>query len=328
MQATAVPNQQETQSGIFPLVLQPVQKEELASSIAWIEENRTGLLKQVEKHGAVLIRGMQVETPEDFDVVVSSLQLENFPYRKSLSNAVRRVWTDRVFSANEAPSHVRIFFHHEMAQTPFFPQTIMFCCLVAPTSGGATPLCRSDLLFDAMVEAEPGFVSELELQGLRYSNVMPSEDDAKSGMGRSWRSTLGVDTQEGAESRLKELGYEWTWQDDSSLRTTTPILPAVRTLDDGRRVFFNQLIAAFCGWRDSRNDPSDAIRMGDGTRLDENAVKVAFELAEQYAFDLQWQRGDVAIVDNRVVMHARRPFKGKRQVLASLAQVASNPFPS
>ena len=33
------------------------------------------------------------------------------------------------------------------------------------------------------------------------------------------------------------------------------------------------------------------------------------------------RQGDVALVDNVVAMHGRRPFEGKRRVLASLADV-------
>ena len=53
----------------------------------------------------------------------------------------------------------------------------------------------------------------------------------------------------------------WDWQKDgTSLRATTPALPAVREpFADGRKTFFNQLIAAFRGWADSRNDPNRAI---------------------------------------------------------------------
>jgi hypothetical protein len=155
---------------------------------------------------------------------------------------------------------------------------------------------------------------------------MPSDNDAKSGMGRSWRSTLGVDSVEAAENRLRELGYSWQWLDDGCLRATTPPLPAVVKLDDGRRVFFNQLIAAFRGWKDERNDPSNAIRHGDGTPLDAEAVGVAIDLAEQLAFDLAWQVGDVVLVDNMIAMHARRPFVGTRKVVASLAQMETNVF--
>jgi alpha-ketoglutarate-dependent taurine dioxygenase len=36
------------------------------------------------------------------------------------------------------------------------------------------------------------------------------------------------------------------------------------------------------------------------------------------SFDIPWQRGDVALVDNYVTMHGRRTFTGTRKVLASL----------
>ena len=69
-------------------------------------------------------------------------------------------------------------------------------------------------------------------------------------------------------------------------------------MSPGRKTFFNQLIAAFQGWKDDRNDPSKAIRFGDGSPLDREAVNVATELAYELAFDLPWQSGDAVLVDN------------------------------
>lgn len=324
MQATNVDGQQSTPTGTFPYAFSSSSPLSTQETAEWVATESANLLELMAKHGAVLLRATGAQRPEDFDQIVAALGLPNFPYRKSMSNAVRREWTERVFSANEAPPDVQIFFHHEMAQTPFYPRTILFSCLEAPETGGATPLCRSDVLFDALDKQCPEFVDDLTRFGLRYSNVMPARDDASSGMGRSWRSTLGVEHAQEAEQRLGELRYQWEWLEEEALRVTTPILPAIKTLPDGRKTFFNQLIAAYCGWKDQRNDPSRAIRLGNDKALDADAVKVAFELAEQYAFDLQWQVGDVAIVDNRLVMHARRPFNGQRRVLASLAQVEEN----
>jgi hypothetical protein len=114
------------------------------------------------------------------------------------------------------------------------------------------------------------------------------------------------------------LGYQWQWQEDDSLSVTTPVLPAVRELADGSRSFFNQLIAAFFGWQDARNQSQKAIRFGDGSTINSDAMALAIELAEELTVDLVWQRGDVAIVDNFRVMHGRRSFQGERRVLASL----------
>ena len=44
----------------------------------------------------------------------------------------------------------------------------------------------------------------------------------------------------------------------------------------------------------------------------------AIEMAEELTYDHAWQAGDVVLVDNFVTMHGRRPYAGKRRVLASL----------
>ena len=205
-----------------------------------------------------------------------------------------------------------------MAQTPIYPSRLFFFCEHAAETGGATPLCRSDILMERLRVECPEFVARCEKFGLKYSNVMPAADDPTSGMGRSWQQTLNAKDKASAENRMRELDYSWKWLPDDSLRVTTPQLPAIRDLGDGRVSFFNQLIAAYNGWKDSRNDPLKSMTHGDGTPLDADAVATASRLAEELTFDLNWQTGDVALVDNFVVMHGRRTFSGTRKVLASL----------
>jgi alpha-ketoglutarate-dependent taurine dioxygenase len=314
----AVPCQQDHDGASFPLVLQCTSSPTLDAVTARLTEQRQKLDEQAASHGAILFRGFPLATAEDFDRFVAAFGWKNFPYDESLSNAVRVNRTPRVFTANEAPPSVTIFLHHEMAQTPIYPSKLFFFCEQPAEHGGATPLCRSDVLWQRLVERCPEFARNCRERGLRYTNVMPSENDPNSGMGRSWQSTLRAQTRQQAEARLKGLGYSWEWLDDGCLRATTPVLPATRELSDGRRSFFNQLIAAFRGWKDSRNDPSKSITFGDGALLDGRAAMIAAELADELSFDLAWQRGDVALVDNYVTMHGRRTFVGTRTVLASL----------
>ena len=290
----------------------------IEQSVAWVVDQMDSLTQRLATSGTLLFRGFPLASADDFDRFVIAFQYPNFTYAESLSNAVRINKTERVFTANEAPSSVRIHFHHEMAQTPIYPSRLFFFCQNPADSGGATPLCRSDVLLDKLREVEPQFVADCEQKGLKYSNVMPGVDDASSGMGRSWQSTFGTDSRTDAEARLAQLGYSWQWLDSDCLRVTTPVLPAVRELGNGRRSFFNQLIAASQGWKDKRNDPSRAITHGDGSPLNVAAVQAACDISEELSFDVPWQSGDVALVDNYSVMHGRRPFTGTRKILASL----------
>lgn len=305
--------------GAFPLLLDSnLSSPNRLELDKWLGASRLNLLEKLSKHGAILFRGFGVQSDKDFDEFIQGFQLNNFTYAESLSNAVRHNRTERVFTANEAPADVSIFLHHEMAQTPIYPSKLFFYCENAAASGGATPLCRSDILLQELQKEVPDFVRDCEEKGVKYSNVMPAEDDPESGQGRSWRSTLSTENKTTAESKLATLGYEWQWQDDGSLRVTSPKLSAVRELADGRKVFFNQLIAAFRGWKDSRNVTEKSIRFGDGTDINVDAMAIAIELGDNLSFDIPWQTGDVALVDNYLVMHGRRPFQGERRVLASL----------
>lgn len=319
VEPSSVPCQQLHGESVFPQVLVCRSAEAvLEETVAWISAHRNELAAELTRSGAILFRDFPLATDRDFDAFIRAFEFPNFRYEDSLSNAVRVNRTDRVFTANEAPPEVTIFFHHEMAQTPIYPGKLLFFCEQAATEGGATPLCRSDVLFDRLQRECPEFARDCEEKGLLYHTVMPGENDPHSGMGRSWQSTFRAKTREEAKQRMRELNYTWEWIEDNCLHATTPVLPAVFKLPDGRKTFFNQLIAAYQGWKDKRNDPSKAITFGDGTPLDRAAVMQAVAIAEELAFDVPWQDGDVALVDNYLVMHGRRTFSGTRKVLASL----------
>ena len=320
VESLSLPGQRtDDDSSVFPLVLLNHSEScSIGDTREWIQSHRDSLVNDASLHGAVLFRGFPVHSDADLDQFIRAFDLPNFRYEDSLSNAVRTNRTDRVFTANEAPSDVNICLHHEMAQTPIYPSMLFFFCEQAAESGGATPLCRSDVLFARMRRELPEFASDCESLGLKYSHTMPGDDDPRSGMGRSWRSTWTADTPYDAEQTMTGLGYTWEWLPNECLKVTTPVLQAVRVLADGRRTFFNQLIAAFHGWKDSRNDPAGSITFGDGRALDPATISTVIEMAEEITFDLPWQTTDVALVDNYVAMHGRRPFEGTRKVLASL----------
>jgi alpha-ketoglutarate-dependent taurine dioxygenase len=320
MRTLQLSEQIDTPSGIFPLIYDGGEFTSLSASIAWAQNNHSELIDLAFHHGAVLFRNFGTETDHDFDRFIQAFNLENFHYEQSLSNAVRFNRTERVFTANEAPADVKIFLHHEMAQTPFYPSRLFFFCEQPAETGGATPICRSDVLVVRLQEQHPQFIADLITKGLKYRNILPDQDDPQSGMGRSWRSTFHADTPEQCEANMAEIGYTGEWRDDGSLVSTTPVLDGIRSLADGRQTFFNQLIAAYRGWGSDKNS-GPPITYGDGTPLDDVAVTAACEIADELTFNVPWQQGDVVLVDNYVTMHARQTFTGTRKILASLVAV-------
>ena len=42
-------------------------------------------------------------------------------------------------------------------------------------------------------------------------------------------------------------------------------------------------------------------------------------MSDEISFDLSWKKNDMVIINNMMVMHGRKPFVGRRSILASLA---------
>ena len=287
--------------------------------------SKTVVSDLINVHGFVLFRGYDIKSDSDFHRFIESFGLDNFKYADSFSNAVRHNRTERVFTANEAPPNVEIFLHHEMAQTLTFPGALFFFCEKAAESGGATPVCRSDLTLKTLEAENPAFVAKLRKVGVKYRNSMPSEANLESGQGRSWKDTLTVGTAQEAEDKLSTLGYRFNWLDDGGLSVQTPALAAVDHFGRGKDVFFNQLVAAAAGWAVAADDKEPRLCFGDDSPMRQEDLADAISAAYRHTVDLSWQTGDVALLDNLKVMHGRRPFEGRRTVLASLCNPISRP---
>lgn len=287
--------------------------------------SKTVVSDLINAHGFVLFRGYDIKSDSDFHRFIESFGLDNFKYADSFSNAVRHNRTERVFTANEAPPNVEIFLHHEMAQTLTFPGALFFFCEQAAESGGATPVCRSDLTLKTLEAENPNFVAKLRKVGVKYRNSMPSEANLESGQGRSWKDTLTVGSEHEAEDKLSTLGYRFNWLDDGGLSVQTPALAAVDHFGRGKDVFFNQLVAAAAGWTVAADDKEPRLCFGDDSPMRQEDLADAINAAYRHTVDLNWQTGDVALLDNLKVMHGRRPFEGRRSVLASLCNPISRP---
>lgn len=312
----------------FPLVLTPGNPEPdkpktalntTEAVAAWITQNQKQFIDLAKTHGAILLRDFcpPISTAADFDAICKSFGLAEFPYIGGA--APRTVVIGSVFTANESPADQLIPFHHEMAQSKNHPGILFFYCMKVPSEGGETPIVLSNQVYERTRGEFPQFVSELEQKGVKYIRVLPEADDPSSAIGRGWRSTFAVETREEAEKVGREMGMELEWLEGNLLKTTTAVIPATKKdPQTGKTSWFNSIVAAFTGWKDSRNDPRKAVVFGDGSPLDAEVLRRCQEIMAELAVAFEWKRGDVLLVDNWATLHSRNSFKGERIIYASL----------
>ena len=314
-----LPEQQQVNSQVFPVIYEWSGSEDTEDSIAWFEARTAWIREQLLRYGAMLVRGLPVHSPDDFEQLIDRSGFPRMPYIGGA--AVRSAVTaGRVLTSNESPSSEPIPFHHEMAQVPNPPAYIFFYCDLPPESGGETAVLHSNRVYQLFQAADADFAKKVEELGVRYIRIMPPEDDASSAIGRSWKSTFQAQSPEQAEAKMIELGTTWEWLENGNLRTETATVPAIRT--DSRsqlKTFFNSMVAAYTGWVDARNDPTKSVVCGDGSPVNGEALLKTAAAMEAESVNIQWQKGDVLFIDNNLVLHSRRPFEGARRICATLS---------
>ena len=221
--------------------------------------------------------------------------------------------------SNESPPDQPIYFHHEMIYMPKYPKNIFFYCETPPKQGGETPICLSSVAYEAIKLRMPGFVEQLQEKGVRYTRVMPFEDDNSSGVGRSWQHSFKTSSQKEVEDTCKALYERVEWLDDRSLRTTSFRMPGVQVDErTGKTNWFNQIVAAYYAWFDSRNHKSKVVTFGDGAPFEAETVAQCCEALNDNKVEFKWERNDVLLIDNLQVLHARNAYVPPRRILAAL----------
>ncbi|MED6137555.1 hypothetical protein PIB30_066034 [Stylosanthes scabra] len=311
-----LPQQKNLHDGArFPAVVSPSSSPPSSSPHQLIQTHKHLLDSLLAESGALLLRGFPVNTASDFNDVVEAFGYDYFPVA-SIS-APRTKIVGRVFTANESPPEQSIAFHHEMALVPEFPSKLLFFCEVEPQpgSGGETPIVPSHVVYEKMKKSQPQFVERLEKHGLLYTRFLAEDDDVSSPIGRGWKSNFNTMDKTLAQERADKMGMKLEWLENGGVKMVIGPVEGVRYDERRERrkeVWFHTMV----GW----DDPSKPVRFGDGKELPEDAVSDCLRIMEEECIAIPWKKGDVLIIDNFAVLHARRPCFSPRRVLASLVK--------
>lgn len=307
----------------LPLVLEPIlDNANSTDRLEFIRNYKSELLSLVEQHGAILLRGWGKSNYTDFSEITNVLEKNN-NFNMSCSAGPRIEVAHRVFTANEAPPRDKIPFHHEMAQCGNPPAFVIFFCDTPSSRGGNTPLISSFQVCKFLRKFYPKVTEKLIAKGVKYIRVLPKYTDSNNALGKSWKDTYVVSNKKDAEKKMTKEEISWSWHGDDFLRTVSNKMPTIIQHYSGQEVFFAAAETTFkSGNRKiDLNIPSKAICFGDNTELDDDTNSALLELGkfmENTCTTWQWKSGDVLIINNATVMHARNDFIPPRKILASL----------
>ncbi len=341
----------------LPLVIEPA----LAgvNLAMWAANNRAYIGKELARQGAILFRNFAVDSPVRFQAVAQAISADGSLFddygdlprellvsvpssgsRKDISShrlPAGEVYTPnpnessgnalgaKVYSSTPYPADKAILFHNEGSHTHRFPMKIFFYCVKAAEKQGATPLLDCRKTYQTI---DPAIISRMTEKKLLYVR------NFINGLDVGWQQFFQTTEKRRVEDYCRKASIAFEWKEGDQL-TTRQVRPAVaRHPHTGEMLFFNQLQLHHISCLDPdvrtsllslfrEEDLPRNVYYGDGTRIEDDVVTVISAIYEQQAVRFQWQVGDVLVLDNMLVAHARDPFEGTRKILVAMAEVVS-----
>ena len=307
----------------FPLCVRPDrERHELLDAV---REHGSWFGDRVAEHGAVLLRGFAAPAaPEAFADVVSLLAGRERPLSYVHGNSPRtKVSGANVYTSTEYPPELAIPLHNEMSYARRWPAHLFLHCLVAPASGGRTPIADGR---EFLRRLPAGVRRRFTDRGVLYLQNL----HAGVGLGRSWQQTYETDDRAVVEEHLRDFEVDFEWTSGGGLRTRQRRPATVVHPGLGAEVWFNQ--ADQWHWSGAgpglgaelldllgEDDLPTSCRHGDGSPLVLDDLVEIRRAGERSAVGFDWTPGDLLVLDNVLLAHGRQPYSGARRILLAMS---------
>lgn len=248
-----------------------------------LDVDRTTIVDLYKKHGALLFRGFGIDVDQfrAFAQQFCSTSVVNeSPGRRAIDP------DSHIFTVDGG---TRAFpLHPELSREPWKPDVAFFGCLAAPSEGGKTTICDGV----ALAQSLPPQLSEAlaDRRLLYFQSTWPS-------LLKYW---LGTATPTDAQLATPPPGcpYEFRRFPPGIARIfSRPALHKPMFLDAPS--FGNFLLFARALGR------NDSVVLDDGRPMPDQWVQVISATAERLTVPIDWESGDLLMLDNTRFMHGR-----------------------
>lgn len=301
----------------LPLVIRP--ENEGVDILELASGQRDLLRERLLLHGGLLFRDFPNVSIETFRQVILALSGRPLEYQERSSP--RHEVSDSIYTSTDYRADHSIFLHNEQSYNITWPLHIYFHCVVAAPAGGATPLADCRKVYRRLSRSTR---EKLEAGGYCYARHFGES------LGLPWTEAFQTDQVSEVEEYCRANDIDFRWGENNTL-STRQIRPVVRTHPQtGEAIWFNHLtffnisalgqevaetLMAF-----GRDQLPNNTYYADGSDLEPavyEELRSAY-LAEQVSFP--WRAGDILMLDNMLVAHAREPYTPPREVVVGMAE--------
>lgn len=301
-----------------PVTLNVPDSDVLGDVCRWLAENKALIGDALHKHGALYMHRLPVKSTDDFAQVRDALVRHRASYKEQATP--RSHFGADVYSSTDLPASQSIRPHNENSYTLTFPGLLVFGCLTAPETGGATPVTD---VRSVLQQVPPALLSKFRERGWALTRNYVDH------LGLAWTTAFATEDRKVVSGYCDENLIAHEWCDDGRLKTVQRRSAVITHPGSGEEVWFNHAVF----WSEWSLDPDVrevlseelgagnlpfSTSFGDGEPIRESDVGVIDEAYQRATVRESWKPGDVMIVDNILAAHGREPFRGSRKIAVAM----------
>jgi alpha-ketoglutarate-dependent taurine dioxygenase len=284
-----------------------------------IELNKKQIEDDLLTYGGVLLRNFNIRSLSEFNKLANMISPNLLDYVNR--STPRTKLGGKIYTATEYPPDKFIPFHNENSYTQQWPNKIIFFSVIAAEDGGETAIADSRNVYDNIDKEIIDKFNEKKVLYVR--NFTP-------GIDLSWQEVFQTEEKREVERYCNSHSIDYEWKTGDIELTTKQVCQAIIkhpvTQED---VWFNQAHLFHISSLD-KNDRKELMQLlgkdkltrnafyGDGSEIDEDYLDEIRQAYEKERIEFSWRKGDVMILDNRLMAHSRNPFKGNRKVVVAM----------
>ncbi len=272
-----------------------------ANNSSILELNKESIINLFRSQGLLLFRGFEADV-ETFTRFSNELSTNFIDYTGGVFNRKVINGDATLLSVNDFKDEIKL--HGEMYYQKNIPLMLWFFCAHPASQDGATIVCDGKLFFDELSDSLKDLFSQKKL---RYRGYLDKD---------AWRKRYKTDDLKVVEEICKSNDVYLQINEDESINLYY-ICPAIHPSRTGESmIFINSLLPAMV-------ISPDVVSFDDGTDINDQILSELNEIAEKITAEINWQKGDILMVDNTRIMHGRRAFvDDKRDIYIRLCSPA------
>ncbi|GHO70205.1 protein AmbC [Ktedonobacter sp. SOSP1-52] len=303
--------------GTLPLLVQPAVDD--LDLINWSTHNQPLIESYLLKYGGILFRGFALKSADDFEAFITGATGSTLEYHEQSSP--RSLISGNIYTSTDYPADQSIFFHNESSYRQTWPLRIAFFCQTPPTQGGETPIADVGKVYEHI---DPQIRERFQQKGVLYVR------NYGDGIGLPWQTVFQTSSREVVEEFCQQAGIQCKWKGENRLRTYRvgpAVVPHPKT---GQPLWFNHAtffhvttlgpeVSGALLKQFAEEDLPGNTYYGDGSPIEDSTLDALRQAYTREIVKFPWQKGDVLLLDNMQVAHARSPFTGPRRILTGMS---------